>query len=97
MIKLLLGREQLIGDLDDWVIVSERFWILIARKLIGDVHFLLMLHLEHELLLNQGLLLQNGLDVEHIVEISNTQHELAFIEFCRDLHFVKLVPDHDSP
>ena len=51
---------------------------MILGQVFGDVHFLALLELEHELLLEDSFLFQYRFDEEYVVEAANTNDKSKF-------------------
>lgn len=58
--------------------------------------FKIMLHVENKLLLQQGLLLQNCLDVEYVDEVGHAEHESHLGQLLFDDLLVELVLNHHA-
>ena len=53
MIQLLLVREQLVCDLNDWIVVSKTVRIQICAELVWDIALQVVLNIEYKLSLKK--------------------------------------------
>ena len=66
MVQLLLLGEEVVRDLDDWIVVPETVRVLVQAELVRNEALKVVLHVEYELLLQKRLLQQNCFDVENV-------------------------------
>ena len=78
MVQLLLLREELVRDLDHRVVVAEAERVLVARQLIVDEALEVVLHVQHEVLLDQRLLQQHHLYVKDIGQLGQAKQQSNF-------------------
>jgi len=96
MVNLGLLREQIVHNLDYWVVVVVRGWIEVAGELSGNEYFLALFQLKNELLLDECFLLQDCLDVENIVKTAHSHYKSDFNELLVKHPGVELEPELGS-
>ena len=95
VVELLLLREELVCDLNDWIIVPKTVRILVGTQLVRNETFKVVLNIEDELLLQKGLLQQNGLDVEDVDQVRDAEHEPDLRQLLLDDLLIEFIFNHD--
>lgn len=90
MIHLVVRGEQVVHDLNDWVVVPETLRIGVAAQLVRDVDLLALFELQYEHLLLQFDLAEDCFQVENIGETANSKHELDLGQLRGHLHSLEL-------
>lgn len=86
MVNLIVSSEQVVDDLDDWIVVSEALRIGIAAQFIGNVNFLSLFKFENEHCLLQLDLAEYSLQIKQIGEAAYSEHELDLRQLGCHLH-----------
>lgn len=95
VVELLLLGEELVCYLNDWIIVPKTVRILVGTQLVRNETFKVVLNIEDELLLQKGLLQQNGLDVEDVDQVRDAEHEPDLRQLLLDDLLIEFIFNHD--
>lgn len=96
MIEFLFLREELVRDLNDWIIIPETVRILVETQLFRNEAFKVVFHIEHKLPFQKGLLQQYSFDVENVDQVCNAEHESHLRQLLLDNFLFELEFNHHS-